>query len=476
MPKKLNKSWFIKDLHYLWYVAILLVLLVVIWILPIEEKANFINNPNQKAATSFVGSDWAINVDGGFLYRLDNYKQSIPSQITIKQSQPVSLVNIKSNKKAKLRLNILNTSHDSNIYFNGKPQKIEFYPVNTELKQQLSSNDLPDYKVVKSSKYLDEKKGAYLDIELTPGTNNIFISPANNSDQLRFTVASDFHSGYSVGFNGFLKMIQSRPDFIILNGDIVDFGNKAEYIVINGFTEASPIPFYATIGNHENWQNGSKFYLNYFGPLTKSFTFKNSLFIFLDNHTGYISDSQFKWLEGELSKSKALHKFVFAHMPAIDAHTEVFDTKNYRYPQMKHNMYSKNQSDKLINLISRYQVDALFSGHDHIFNNFNIGNTNQVNSGAIGGKIRKVDEVTYLDVQIDGKNVDIKNIPLAGSTNVYNQEHASKLKLVSMFAKPYISDKKLRLLISVAIIILFIALIVRSKYSKHPKPRKSIKK
>jgi predicted phosphodiesterase len=455
-----------KNIHFLWFlIPSVIVTIIAVWLLPLEDKANLINSPNQKGITSFTGQAYSISIDGGFLYRLEN-KKDLPKQLTIKKNAPHTTINLNSNKNSTLKINLINISLTSEVTVNGQPTKIFFQPANTKLSHQLQANRPPPSGVVNSKDYLDDQKGAYIYVKLKPGDNTINVNSISDTQDLKFAVFSDFHSGYSVGFKGLIQIIKENPDFIISNGDLVNFGNKAEYIVAAGVTETSPIAFYMTIGNHENWQNGAKFFKHFFGPPTKSFTYKNSLFVFADNHTGYIPDSQFIWLESILSNSSAKNKFVFIHMPAIDAHSGVFDNRTYRHPQSRHNMYDKQQSDRLINLLNKYKVDALFAGHDHIYSNFKLGNVTQATSGALGGKVREPDTLTYLLVTVNSGEVVINNKYIDGAKGAYNLEHISKLRLVKTFAGPYFSDKKVRLSLTIFIIFITTCLVFTKIFLK----------
>ena len=449
-------------------IILFIVLLTITWLLPIEENLSLVNSPNQSATTKIYSKNYSLQTSGAFLYRINTKAKDLPGDISIKLDTISAEVDIQTVRGAKTRLTLLGIAPSYRVEVNGIEQKLNVYDVNKQFDSQLGDNTALDYNVVKSDEFLYKAKGYYVDASLRSGQNKITITPGPSTSPLNFSIGSDLHSGYRIGFSGLVQMIRAKPDFIVLNGDIVDYGNKAEYLIASALTEASLVPVITNIGNHENWQSGQKFYSKYFGHFNKSFTYKDALFVFVDNHTGYISNSQFNWLASTLSASKESHKFVFAHMPAIDAHTKVFDSHTYRYPQMKHNLYSQDQSNRLIQILNQYNVDALFSGHDHIFNNFKLGNVTQANSGALGGKIRKADTVTYLNVSTNKEGVRVTNVPVEGKVEATNQEHSSRLQFAKLMAKPFLADKKIRIELSLILFLLIFGVnLIVIKHRKH---------
>lgn len=448
--------------HFLWFVLLAVGMLIIIWLLPIEEKLNEVNTPNLNAQKYVMSKDYKIAVKDSFLYRINRTNFGVLKAVTVKQTAPISEVNITVKKPTSATLNILNATDYTKIYLNGRLLDTKLYPANIYYGKNLN-NERAILSYIRSSEVLNEPKGAYVTLNLKRGENEIKLLTEKNDQELKFNVASDFHSGYTIGLIGLAEMLQDNPDFIILNGDIVDYGNKAEYILISALTELSPIPIYTNIGNHENWQNGKKFYQNYFGPFNKSFVYKNALFVFLDNHTGRISNKQFEWLDGVLRNAQEKHKFVFAHMPAIDAHSKKFDSTKYKYPEMAHNMYHKAESDRLISVLDNNHVDVLFSGHNHIYNQFRVSTFTQANSGTLGGKTSTVDEVAYLKVKVNDKKVFIDKAELANGVGSFNKEHDNRPLLIKTFAKPFIYDKRNSIMLSLLAAITVSGLFVFSR-------------
>ena len=57
--------------HFLWFVVLAVGTLIIIWLLPIDEKLNEVNAPNLNAQKYVMSKDYKIAVEDGFLYRIN---------------------------------------------------------------------------------------------------------------------------------------------------------------------------------------------------------------------------------------------------------------------------------------------------------------------------------------------------------------------------------------------------------------------
>jgi hypothetical protein len=108
-----------------------------------------------------------------------------------------------------------------------------------------------------------------------------------------------------------------------------------------------------------------------FSKLVYSFNFENSHFVVLDSEKpeeGIINSAQIDWLEKDLVSTKKENIFVFYHEPAFQTSIAA-----------KHGLDAHSaERDALWNVITKYQVTAVFNGHDHIHTRKNIGGTYQI--------------------------------------------------------------------------------------------------
>ena len=111
----------------------------------------------------------------------------------------------------------------------------------------------------------------------------------------------------------------SNIDFLLLGGDITDFGLLQEFLWIHERLENLRIPYVCVIGNHDLTSSGSQIYTQMFGPKNFTFTYKNYKFLCYDNNSheynfpGNVPD--LNWLSNELTNSSASWFVGAAHVP-----------------------------------------------------------------------------------------------------------------------------------------------------------------
>lgn len=165
-----------------------------------------------------------------------------------------------------------------------------------------------------------------------------------------------------------------------------------------------------------------------------SFDHNDSHFIILDAYMpgawSSISEDQMTWLEDDLRTTTKPHIFVFVHPPL--------------YPTGPHLGESLDTDidvrDRLAALLTQYQVDAVFCGHEHFYSSFGYRELMQVTTGAGGAQPLKsyadfddligedeygysLDEITrwkaakafhYVVVEVKGNQVEIAAYDLEG--------------------------------------------------------------
>jgi Icc protein len=136
----------------------------------------------------------------------------------------------------------------------------------------------------------------------------------------RFVVVSDTQRFYDE-LDEFVKKMNSYPDisFIVLIGDVTDFGLRSEYLWISERLQKLSAPFIVVIGNHDMLGNGRELYRQMFGPENFSFHYGEHKFIAINSNSrevgynGSLPDTA--WLGQELTITSPRQKvFVFAHV------------------------------------------------------------------------------------------------------------------------------------------------------------------
>lgn len=108
-------------------------------------------------------------------------------------------------------------------------------------------------------------------------------------------------------------------DFVILSGDISDFGLLREFRWIHDRLEKLNRPYLCVIGNHDLTSRGSEVYINMFGEKNFSFTYKKYKFLFHDtNGLEYGFDGSvphLPWLQNALNDSYPNWFIGVSHVP-----------------------------------------------------------------------------------------------------------------------------------------------------------------
>jgi predicted MPP superfamily phosphohydrolase len=112
-------------------------------------------------------------------------------------------------------------------------------------------------------------------------------------------------------------------DFLIMAGDISDFGLAEEFGWVYNKLETLQIPYICAVGNHDLVANGSEIYQNMFGAKNFSFIYKKYKFLFHDtNGREYAFNGQvpnMTWLSSQLNDPAAEHYVGVAHIQPYDA-------------------------------------------------------------------------------------------------------------------------------------------------------------
>lgn len=144
-------------------------------------------------------------------------------------------------------------------------------------------------------------------------------------DTLKFILIGDSQRFYDE-VQGFVEKVNAVEDaaFVLLAGDITDFGLNKEFRWINDRLRKLKMPYITVIGNHDMLGNGSLIYSKMFGPTDFSFSVGSNKFICLNTNSqergfdGTLPDM--RWLNSELSGlSHYSQAFIVSHMPPFDA-------------------------------------------------------------------------------------------------------------------------------------------------------------
>lgn len=141
---------------------------------------------------------------------------------------------------------------------------------------------------------------------------------------LKIAVSGDTQRSYQQS-EDFVNLINARKDidFVLLNGDISDFGLLLEFNGIYNIYNQLNVPFISVIGNHDLVANGSDVYKRMFGDLNFTFNYAGIKFVCHDtNGREYDfngSTPNMQWLQRNLTLETGVDNLIaFSHVPPMD--------------------------------------------------------------------------------------------------------------------------------------------------------------
>jgi Icc-related predicted phosphoesterase len=156
------------------------------------------------------------------------------------------------------------------------------------------------------------------------------IEAKSQGDTLKFILIGDSQRFYNE-LDDFVEEANKLKNvaFVILAGDISDFGLNKEFKWIHRSLSKLYIPYIAVIGNHDMLANGRIVYQQMFGPENFTFTSNGNKFICLNTNSeevGYNGSlPNIPWLQQQLSDlSNYKNAFVISHVPPFN---NAFDKK-----------------------------------------------------------------------------------------------------------------------------------------------------
>jgi hypothetical protein len=195
-----------------------------------------------------------------------------------------------------------------------------------------------------------------------------------------------------------IKALSPQPDFLFFVGDMVYGGSKVAEQLNNWIKlveDYYPITmFYTLLGNHENNETAFSNAFSYlpkeqlkgFKKTVYSFDYENSRFIVLNsNRSGSngsyaITTQQLTWLESTLKSSNMKFNFVMFHVPAFPT--------GHHYGESLDG--SQSERNALWSVLDRYNVTAVFVGHEHNYCRRLIDSTLNINGLSIKNPIYQI--------------------------------------------------------------------------------------
>lgn len=161
-----------------------------------------------------------------------------------------------------------------------------------------------------------------------------------------------------------VRGLQSRPDLVVVTGDLVDHGQPDEYAHVREILGALPVSYLVIPGNHDDRENlrrafADHDYLPRTGPLHYCVDDHRVRIIGLDStvpghHYGHVDGAGLDWLAATLAQDTAKPTLIMLHHPPFVSGIPYLD--EYRY----------FEGASLAAVVERApNVEAVLCGHVH---------------------------------------------------------------------------------------------------------------
>jgi len=259
--------------------------------------------------------------------------------------------------------------------------------------------------------------------------------PVGTDVPFQFTVIGDSRYGIEPHRRVVEQMAKEVPDFVLGTGDMVDDGSRQDQWQ-QFFDVENPMlrdnVYFPALGNHDRQGRGrtADTYRTFFsvpenGGDTEryyAFTYASTRFLILDSNVYSFSlTDQTSWIERELvavRQDPAIHHvFVVMHHPpfSISLHGGARELR-----------------DRWAPLFERYNVSAVFSGHDHVYERAEHEGVRYFVTGGGGAPlyprrpksdpvdveaVKKFERVFhYLRITVSGQRVEVTGVRADGTT------------------------------------------------------------
>jgi Icc protein len=181
--------------------------------------------------------------------------------------------------------------------------------------------------------------------------DRLAAAPAGPRLTGRIAVLSDTHLFYDELKGAVARMNEdSAIDFVIVTGDVTQFGYAEEYQRFSQILSHLRAPAIVAIGNHDLQAAGKSLYLRLYGPTNFVFDWRGYEFVFFDDNARGIPDGipDWAWLDSAMGAAgDSLRVIPVCHAPP---YTDQLDSA---------------QSERLVKLYADRKPAIVLGGHTH---------------------------------------------------------------------------------------------------------------
>jgi predicted phosphodiesterase len=240
---------------------------------------------------------------------------------------------------------------------------------------------------------------------------------------VRFAVIGDSGTGDRAQYEVAQRMEAYRQavkfDFVIMLGDNI-YGSHSPKDFVKKFEQPykplldAGVKFYASLGNHDD-PDDERLYKPFNMGGERYYAFRKGEVAFFALDSNYMDPKQLSWLEQNLKDSQGTWKICFFHHPL--------------YNDGRHHGADADLRTQVLPLFQRYGVNAVFSGHEHVYqrikpeNNiyyFVLGNSGKLMTHDFGAPRERVKgfdtDQSFMLVEISADKLYFQTIARNGET------------------------------------------------------------
>ncbi|MGE5740641.1 MAG: metallophosphoesterase family protein [Candidatus Aminicenantes bacterium RBG_16_66_30] len=180
-------------------------------------------------------------------------------------------------------------------------------------------------------------------------------------DWLRLAVIGDSVSRRNLVYKDLLasiSLLDPPPDFVVNLGDFTR-GNPEHFSYYFDTIKGYPLPILHLMGNHEVQFPGEMISRTVFGERDFFFDYADVRFIFMGSEKLGFPGPRLDWLEDKLKDDRPTKKIFLSHEFMSEAFTELF------HGISSHFVEEIKNTDKVLELLDKYNVPLAVSGHLH---------------------------------------------------------------------------------------------------------------
>jgi len=237
------------------------------------------------------------------------------------------------------------------------------------------------------------------------------ISASSGKLSYSFTIISDIHVRDSGAphLEQFVKSLLLPEDQFILDcGDSTQSGYNNQFTIYRDIMDSSGIPWFASIGNHDLYHEGWKFYRETIGKSVYTLNIGSpgdrgsTLVISLDSANSTLGKKQINWLEDILFTNSGLWDHIIVY-----THSQFFSDGLTTVVQFS----DTEEIYKLMYLFKTYGVEYVFMGHNHKWNQRTIDGVKYITLDPLQ---KKGSEDSFVRVTVDGSEISHSRIMIPG--------------------------------------------------------------